>query len=294
VGGGVDGTPDWKSRASRSLAVRIEHAVLPSVDALTGVSTGLLEELAVQYPALATRPRLPLPIGVDPQDFEWIAENRRAVAALPPEDGAIHACYVGTVLPLGHEALDALLAAVDRASARQPAVRDRLRLHFIGTSNQPRADGHPSVSTRPGARAIGPRLREMPGRIPYLDALRVLSRASIVLVLGTTEHRYTASKLTPALASGRPVIAIVHRESDVARALAPMADRDPAIALLTYDDHQRAATLVDEMANVLGRWTTALPERRSETRFPAGHTGPEIASMLATLLAGVTARGPRP
>jgi hypothetical protein len=73
-----------------------------------------------------------------------------------------------------------------------------------------------------------------------------------------------------------------------------MADRDPAIALLTYDDHQRAATLVDEMANVLGRWTTALPERRSETRFPAGHTGPEIASMLATLLAGVTARGPRP
>jgi hypothetical protein len=288
VGGGINGAPDWKSRASRTIAGRIERAVLPQVDAMTGVSSGLLDELAARHPALATRPRVAMPIGVDPCDFEWIARHERAVAAGPGRDDGVSLCYVGTVLPLGFETVDALLAAVALAGSRNALVRNLLRLHFVGTSNQSRPDAAPRVVARPAAAPIQSRISETPGRIPYLDALRVLVRASIVVVLGTSESRYTASKLQPALASGRPLFAIVHAASDVARTLAPLAERDAAIALLTYDDRRRAATLVGDMADRLERWTTALPERRSDTRFPQGYTGPEIAGTLAALLDAVT------
>jgi hypothetical protein len=284
VGGGLNGRPDWKSRVSRSLAVRLEHAVLPEVDALTGVSSGLLDDLAIRHPTLAGRPRVTMPIGIDQQDFEWIGRHPRAVAASPRDDGRVHACYVGTLLPLGLETLDAVLMAVDRAGARRPALREQLRLHFVGTSNQSTSDAAPRVLTRAAAAPLHAQIVETPGRIPYLDALRVLSAASIVLVLGTSEARYTASKVPPALASGRPLLAVVHAASDVARVLAPLAGRDPAIALLTYDDRRPVASLIGEIGHVLETWATALPERRPDTRFPAGHTGPEIAQVLATLL----------
>jgi hypothetical protein len=70
VGGGPNGRPDWKSRASRALASRIEAVAIPAADALTSVSSGLLDELASRYPSAAARPRLTLPIGIDPRDVE--------------------------------------------------------------------------------------------------------------------------------------------------------------------------------------------------------------------------------
>jgi hypothetical protein len=44
-------------------------------------------------------------------------------------------------------------------------------------------------------------------------------RADLILVLGTSEPHYTASKVFPALLAKRPVLAVVHRASAVAALL---------------------------------------------------------------------------
>jgi hypothetical protein len=118
--------------------------------------------------------------------------------------------------------------------------------------------------------------------------MRILAASSAVFVLGTRERRYTASKLQPVLASGRPLLAIVHAESDVAQVLAPLAARDPAIALITYTDDEGVRSRVPRIATTLAQWRDGLPERRPDTRFAPGATGPELAASLGRLLDEVT------
>ena len=284
VGGGEGGRPDWKSRASRALAGHIERAVMPHVDGLTSVSSSLLHELAERYPVLAARPRLALPIGMDPRELEWLRAHPRRVIASPPMDGHVHVCYVGTMLPLGSETLDAFLQALARIHTTGGPGAGRLHLHVVGTSNQSDPGAAPRLEARAAQAGVGAWVHETPARIPYLDALRTLMEASIVLVMGTTESRYTASKVQAALASGRPVLAMVHAGSDVARMLAPLAQRDPAIAVLTYTDEHRACTLVGATAGLLAAWCEHPPARLADTRFAPGATGPELAARLADLL----------
>ena len=48
-----------------------------------------------------------------------------------------------------------------------------------------------------------------------MDALTVQTRASAILMMGSSERHYTASKLYPALLARRPLLAVYHEESTV-------------------------------------------------------------------------------
>ncbi len=131
VGGGPGGTVDLKSRASRHLGELLEPFAVRAADAITAVSARTYEDVLARIqasPACAT-----LPLGWEPRDFD------NAPAANPffdPADGQVNLCYVGTLLPTGFGTLQALLAAARALRDREPALYARLRLWFIGTSNQ--------------------------------------------------------------------------------------------------------------------------------------------------------------
>lgn len=288
VGGGARGGVDLKSRLSRIVARRMERHVVPQADGLTGVSTSLLDELASRYPVMASRPRAVLPIGIDPGDMAWaradVHAHERAAPWLPPRDGRLHICYVGTALPLGHDVLRALFAAVARLRAAQPALAARLRLHFVGTSNEARADAAPRVHRLAVEAGIPELVHEHAPRVPFFEALRVLDRAGVILLAGTSEARYTASKLHAALAAGRPVLAVFHGASDVSRALATLAAREPAICVLTYDDQAPVDVLVDRLAALLAQWVVTPPPAPARDVLPADAQAPALAGRLAALL----------
>jgi len=281
VGGGRGGAVDMKSRMSRAVAARLERYVMPRASGLTGVSTALLDELVTRYPALAARPKSVLPIGIDPGDMDWARAHDHPAPWLPPRDGRLHVCYVGTALPLGQDVLAAVCAAVARVRAADPARADRIRLHFIGTSNEARTDAAPRVTALAARAGIADLVHEYPPRVPFFDALRVLDRASVILLAGTSEARYTASKLHGALAAGRPLLAVFHAASDVTRALAPLAGT-PGVRLLTYDEVRPVETLVDTIAATLTQWADAPPEA------PVLHA--DVDDALAPALAGRLAR----
>jgi hypothetical protein len=56
---------------------------------------------------------------------------------------------------------------------------------------------------------------EIPERVPYLQAMAVLRACDIVLVMGSIDPYYHASKLYPAIVSGRPILAICHADSSI-------------------------------------------------------------------------------
>lgn len=281
VGAGPGGRVDIKSRISRAIAVRLERRVVPAADALTGVSTALLEELAARFPAVANRPREVLPIGIDPADVAQADDGAPAFA--PPDDGGFHVCYVGTALPLGQEVMRVVLDAAARAAV-EPALASRLRLHFVGTSNEARPDAAPRVRPLAEAAGVGALVSEHPPRVPFYDALRVLRRAGAILLAGTSEARYTASKLHAALAARRPILALVHADSDVAKALAPIAAREPSVALFTYGPGTPVSSLVPAVAGQLARWTSGPPPPPAAEALADEAQGPALAARLARLL----------
>ena len=87
-----------------------------------------------------------------------------------------------------------LLKAFAKLRSTEPALAARVRLNFVGTSNQPNDDA--SYRVIPIAEEVGvaEAVREIPRRIPFLQALKVLAQSNGLLLIGSDEPHYTASK----------------------------------------------------------------------------------------------------
>ena len=245
VGGGVNGRPDWKSRAARTLGLWLEPRAVGAADALVAVSQGTLDGIIERMPAAARLPHGVIPLGFEPDDFESLRRRSPYVPRFDPSDGLVHLCYVGTLLPTGIDTLRLLLRALARARREDPAA-GRLRLHFFGTSNQSVADRDRVL---PIARECGVAewVSEAPGRLDYLEALSVLTHASAILLLGTSERHYTASKLYPALLAKRPILALFHEASSVLSILRTAAS-EPSVRVIAYGDGPPPEARVGEVA----------------------------------------------
>jgi glycosyl transferase family 4 len=248
VGGGPNGRPDWKSRASRQLGAWLEPRVVSAADALVAVSQGTIDGIVERMPTAAALPQAVIPIGFDAADFTAAAARRSTVLPFDRGDGLVHLVYVGTLLPTGVETLRLLLRALAKAR-RDDGQAMRLRLHFVGTSNQ---SASTTFRVLPIAEESGvaQAVTELPGRVDYLDALAVLTAASGILLLGSSESHYTASKLYPALLAKRPILALFHRASSVVSILRDTAT-EPTVRVVTYDGGSFNDAQVEEVARHL-------------------------------------------
>jgi hypothetical protein len=244
TGPGSGGKPDLKSRLSRAVAARLEPIAVRAADAITSVSAGTYEALRGRIPEARSKPCVPLPMGGEPLDFDLIRSRPPGNSVFDSHDGKFHLSYVGTLLPNGIETLRSLLKALALLKVREPLMFSTLRVHFVGTSNQ--SVGRMEERVLPEARALGVAevIDEIPARVDYFDALDVLVRSDAVLLLGSSERHYTASKLYPAILSRRPLVAMYHNESSVV-AILGRAARPPSVRLITYDDSNRAESRVE-------------------------------------------------
>ncbi len=233
VGGGKNGSVDLKSRLTRIAALRLEPIAVRAADAVTAVSAGTYEIIRERIPELSGIPCAAIPYGGDAADFEYLRQSRRPNQWFDRSDGNFHVCYVGTLLPLGFETLRAVFRGLAMLRESAPQAYEQIRIHFFGTSNQ--TAGNPPQRVMPVAREFGveSRVSEHALRVDYLDALTIHVEASAILLMGSNEPHYTASKLYPALLSGRPLLAVYHAESSVAEIMKRVTS-PPYSHLITY------------------------------------------------------------
>src|SRR5687767_2136292 len=250
VGGGRNGAVDTKSRLTRLAASRLEPVAVRAADAITAVSARTYEMIQERIPEIEMTPCFAIPYGGDAADFDYLRAHPRRNPWFSPNDGDFHICYMGTLLPLGFGTLRAVLSAVALLRESAPHVYRRIRLHFFGTSNQ--TAGTPEARVLPVARELGveDRVSEHPLRVDYLDALTIQTEASAILLMGSSEPHYTASKLYPALLSGRPLLAVYHSESSVAGILREVTS-PPHAHVITYNEANPAKNQERLIANAL-------------------------------------------
>lgn len=202
-----------KGGISHRLATWLEPRVIRYADHVTSVSQGANDEIRARYPALPADALSAMPIGGEVGDYEFLKNHPVATDELKVQNGEFHFSYAGTILPRGYPALRAMLMGLARMRDSYPDLYRKLRLNFIGTSAQ--SDDMRNFRVMPCAAEIGvsERITEIPQRLSYLKALKILANANAVLVIGSDEPHYTASKLHPSLLAGHPLLAIFHENS---------------------------------------------------------------------------------
>jgi hypothetical protein len=141
-----------------------------------------------------------------------------------------------------------VLRAVAHLRRRRPEIYTRVRLHFFGTSNQ--TDPRALLRVTPVAREFGVEdcVTEIAPRIAYLEALTVLTQATVILLLGSSEPHYTASKLYPGLLARRPMLAVFHEKSSVVDVLRRVVSLSDA-RIVTYNETRKAESGVEEICD---------------------------------------------
>jgi glycosyltransferase involved in cell wall biosynthesis len=281
---GPGGVPDLRSRASRAVAVKLEQRAAASADALMSVTTRTMTDVVSRVPEAGQIPKLEIPIGWEPSDWERVRRDDRRNGLFDPSDGHVHVCAVGTLLPTALDGLRSFLDAVAEVT-RDADARRRLKVWFVGTSNERRSDAPAVVRPLALTAGVADVVTEHPARLAYFDALRVLRDASAVLVLGSGEPHYTPSRVFPALASRRPVLARLHPHSPAANLLCSAAATRP-IHLVRWspDRVEQSRALADGLRKALMYDSVCATSDVPLVPF----TGESLARRVAALLDQVT------
>ena len=232
-----------KYRLASQLHRWMEPRVLGTCAGITSVSPDYPRQLARRYPlAMASMPTLVQGFPGAPRDFERLPHPAPGQAPFDPGDGAIHWVYVGRGGPDMQHALRAFFRAL--RDSGDPALLRALRLHFIGTSYAAAGTGARTVAPIAEEFGLAGMVRESPDRISFTLTLWCLRNAHALIVPGSDDPAYTASKIYPYLLARRPMLAIFHRRSSVVDLLA----RTGGAVCVPFDSGQPAETLAGAIA----------------------------------------------
>jgi hypothetical protein len=256
-----------------------EPIVLKHVRLVTGVAPGYYEGALRRSSWLDASQFVAMPLGAEESDFRFLDEYPREPRLFNPRDGNLHIIYAGVMWPQAYSTLEAVLEALRWALDHGAEHASRLRLHFVGTGST--ISDASSHTVRPLAERFGLSdvVLEHPARIPYLEVLNHLKHAHAVLILGSSEAHYTASKVFQAVLSRRPVIGILHAQSTAVGVLKE-ANAGPVV---TFDEAQPVVSRIREIAQSfidIARDGSYSPEQVNWRAF-AAYSAEAMAERLA-------------
>ena len=268
-----------KAWLAHRLARGLEPRALRHADFITSVSDRQNDEMAARYPWLDRARMAAIPIGGDPDDFDALRVNPPANPQVCLDPARINLSYVGTFLPRAGALVQALFQAVRLLREESPELAGRLALHFVGTSNQP--NGHDNFRIRPIAEVfgIGDLVHETPQRVPYLEALSILANSHGLLLIGSDEPHYTASKIYPALMSGRPYLSLFHAASS-AHSILSAAGGGRALA---FNVAEALDSMAPQLTRALAELTTGGPFSAVDTSACLAYLARHVAGSFAAV-----------
>lgn len=189
-----------------------------------------------------------MPYGFDRNDHHIKLENLEFPweSTLNSEPGTQNLkiwLYAGAFLPNSHVILQAFFMAI-KALREQKLWDETIRLWFIGTGNYPAK----SIESYANDNKIDDIVTEKRDRYPFLQVLNFLNEANTVMIIGSTEKHYTASKTFQSLLSNRPVISAFHHESS---AIQVMEDCKADEFTMRYKPKMSHPKMVDAFKAVL-------------------------------------------
>lgn len=256
--------PKWwlSSRVARFL----ERIVLRRASHITAVDSSYAADALRRYPWLSTSDVTGVPYGGELADFDYVRHNPRPNQIFETNDGLFHMCYVGVVGHYMIPTVRAIFAAFALGLQRNPELFGRVRMHFVGTNytHQPQ----PQVMPHAEAARLTKFIDEHPARVPYLDAIQLMLNSSALLVLGSEEAHYTASKIFPCIMANRPLLAVFHQQSSVVEILRRTHAAEPVTFASVHELNNSAERIFQAWRELLLNKQTIPDDERMQMFAP--------------------------
>lgn len=257
----------------------MEARVAPACSGFIAVSAAYLDDLARRYgPALASRPSLVRSFPAEPAELAGLT----GVAQEPSVWR-----YVGRGGEDMHHAVTGFLRAWREAGSR---CVPEVRFEALGTSYADPARSRQSLQALARNEGMADRFREQPARVAYGDMLRLLTASGALVVFGSDDPAYTASKIYPYLLARRPLLVICHEDSGLVALLRKVG----GATCVTFRPDQPVTVLAAAIGAhwfASGAWREPQPlDMEAFAPFTASVQAREVGRWFADCL-GPTGRG---
>lgn len=151
--------------------------------------------------------------GAAVRDFTLLSEIN-ITSSIQFDTSKINIVYVGRG---GHDIKESISVIFQAFKNLLNANEEFKKCHFwfIGTSYAPDGLGKKSIETIARAFGIEVFVTEMTDRIPYFEALSLLLKSDAIIIPGSNDKNYTASKLYPNILAKKPLLCVFHSNSSV-------------------------------------------------------------------------------
>lgn len=191
----------------------LEPVVMRGVDGVISVSQGYCDTLEDRYSNITPGMCEVIPFGAAEVDFEVMEDSGVTQPCFDPGDEVINVVYAGVVPTAMKSTIHSVCQALKIGLRKKPSFYRRIQLCFVGTSYA--QDAGKQVEPIAAEYGLEQHVIEHPSRVSYFQSLRLLRDADHLMILGTDEPNYTASKLYPYILSRRPVLAVFNQNSNV-------------------------------------------------------------------------------
>lgn len=191
----------------------LEPIAMKKVGGIVSVSEGYCKTLQERYPTTITPQNcITLPFGAFDKDFEVANNLEYQNPFFSQNKEQINLVYAGVAGEYMRTSSSILFEVIKKGLLEKKELYLKLKLHFIGTNYDAL---NPAPRLLPIAKEFGLEniVNEHVRRIDYLKVLNVLQKANGLLMFGTIDKDYTASKLYPYILSKKPICAIFYEKS---------------------------------------------------------------------------------
>ncbi len=192
----------------------LERWSIKKVDGLMSVSENYISVLKNRYPIIKNVPHAVIPFAAYEKDFELTKKLTLENPFFNSNDGFIHMSYVGRGGFDMEKSIRLILLAVKKGTQLYDNFR-KLKLYFIGTSYDSSGNAKPTVLPLANKIGVSDAVIEVTQRIPYFQSLKVLGDSDILMVPGSTDPSYTASKIYGYVWLNKPMFTVFHSKSSV-------------------------------------------------------------------------------
>jgi len=222
-----------RSKLSNLVAKILEPYSVKKASLISGVSTPYYQPVLDKNFKNKKIEHVGMPYGFDPNDHKVQINNIKYPWDNYPNCKPI--VYAGTFLPLSGFFTELLFKSIKKLKDENK-LDENIKLFFVGTGNYT----HKSITNYAKEAEIEDIVIEIRDRFPFLQILNFLSNSYRVMIIGSTEKHYTASKTYQSLLSEKPVFAIFHGESS---AVEVMKECNAANYTVSYSENEKKEDL---------------------------------------------------
>jgi hypothetical protein len=252
----------WRYAVTRFLFKRIERTAVRWASAVIAVSPEYIELLRRRYGSL--RPlwvkheiSAVIPFAAHEHDFTEVTTNSGHRRELDPRTRIV---YVGAGGPIMVRAFTLLCQGLAELRVSNIALTTNIQVDLYGTVyGWEHKGGERKLQQVAEKYELDDIVQEHPERVSYRRSLELLLSANGALILGVDDRGYMPSKLFSYALSGKPLLAVLHRDGPAYQIL--HGNRDLGQAVWFEPDRGMPST---ETAKIIERF---LHQCRSRRRF---------------------------